>query len=574
MSELNYQVDLLKAMNQRLGARERTYRFICDASRCAYLYYSFEKNEYSMIGKWEDFFSFEIHGTKDLEKLFDEVEEQFRVQLRETLFPEKAGKDEDELECLRGGGRQWLSFYTHVAFGLEGAPTDKLITVCDVTKEKLQRDELIYMAHYDGITGLYNRNYFVSLLSKFVRKAEADKSVISVMIIDIDDFKKVNDGFGMLAGDELIQEFGAFLKQFNDGRMIASHLSNDVYCVAIYEPSGTYTVEHIWKEIRRRTREPFVLTGGQSVSITVSVGVAEYPEAAESALDLINTAEIIMFHCKQTGNRGSIQYFNTEIRNEFLRNAELENKLKKAVLDLSFELYYQPQFYAGNRRLRGMEALIRWKDVNGKFISPAQFIPVAERIGCIVAIGDWVLEESIRQYSVWRDRYGIPFTLSINISSIQFKMSHFTDHLLALLQQYHVEPREIELEITESILIDHFEEVYRKLRILKEKGLRISLDDFGTGYSSLSYLRILPFDTLKIDKSFIDTVLSDSTTRIITESIIDLVKALGFESIAEGVEHEDQLDYLHSIGCDVIQGYFLSKPIPVEDVEKLLSEIA
>lgn len=574
MNELHYQLDLLKAMNQKLGARERMYRFVCDASSCAFLYYSYEKNEYSMLGKWQEFFDFEIHGTKDLERLFDEVEEPFAMQLRTALFPEREGKSEDELECRSCDGRRWFMICTCVALGVSGAPTDKLISVRDITKEKLQRDELIYMAHYDAITGLFNRNYFVTLLTQFIQKAETDSSIISVMVIDIDDFKKVNDGFGMIVGDELIQEFGGFLKQFNGDQVIASHLSNDVYCIAIYEPGGTRTVEHIHKAIRKRTREPFVLTGGQSLNITVSIGVAEYPEAAQTALDLINTAEIIMFHCKQSGSRGSIQYFKTDVLNDFLKNAELENKLKKAAVDLSFEMYYQPQFYVGNRGLRGMEALIRWKDESGKFISPAQFIPMAERLGCIGSIGDWVIEESIRQYSLWREQYGIPFTMSVNISSVQFKMSHFTEHLLQVLRKYYVEPHEIELEITESILIDNFDTVYEKLQFLKKKGFRISMDDFGTGYSSLSYLKALPIDTLKIDKSFIDTVLSDSTTRIITESIVDMVKALGCESIAEGVEQEEQLNYLHAIGCDVIQGYFLSKPKPAPEVEKLLSEIA
>ena len=217
-----------------------------------------------------------------------------------------------------------------------------------------------------------------------------------------------------------------------------------------------------------------------------------------------------------------------------------------------------------------MEALIRWRDGDNKMISPGVFIPIAEKNGAIISIGTWVVEQSIRQYAFWRNEYGVHLILSINISARQFEKENFLELLLKTLRKYDVDFSEIELEITESILIEDSEVVTEKLKILKNYGIRISLDDFGTGFSSLSYLKTLPINTLKIDKSFIDTVLSDSATRVITESIVDMVKMLGFESIAEGVEDEQQYKYLHAIGCDVIQGYFLGKPLPASEMEKLI----
>ena len=234
---------------------------------------------------------------------------------------------------------------------------------------------------------------------------------------------------------------------------------------------------------------------------------------------------------------------------------------------------YQPQYYSGNRRLRGVEALIRWKDENSKLISPDIFIPIAEKNGSIIPIGKWVVEESVKQYAIWRKQFGFPFVMSINISSLQYKRDDFVDSILDVLNKYQVRPSEIELEITEGVLIDDFNIVNNKLRLLRECGIRISLDDFGTGFSSLSYLKQLPIDTLKIDKSFIETILSDHATRVITESIISMVKALGIESIAEGVELEKQYKYLHSIGCDVIQGYLFGKPLMPEEFEKVISDI-
>lgn len=559
MNELRYQLDLMRAMNQKLSAKERMYRLLCDTMDYAYIYYSFEKNTVTTLGKWDDFFDFQILDRRDFVKLQEMVDEPYVLALREMLFLEKSGRETDSVECMQRGKKTWLQFSSRI-FYEDGRPTDQIIVVQNITKQKTQNEELLYMAYYDSLTGLYNRNYFVRLLTEFLRRAKEDNRLVSVLVIDIDDFRKVNDGLGIVAGDELVQQFGSFLKEFNGDDVIVCHLTSDVYCMAIYDPCGNKSVEHIHKKIVKRTREPFYLVGGQVLNITVSVGVAEYPEAATSALELINCAEIVMFKGKAMG-KNRIQYFDTPILNDFLKNVELDSKLKEAVFENNFLLYYQPQYYAGNRKLRGVEALIRWKDGNGRMISPAKFIPIAEKNGTIIPIGNWVLEQSIRTFSEWRNRYGVPFVLSVNISALQYQKEDFVETLLNIIHKYDVDPDEIELEITESILIDDFSAVTEKMQLLKEYGIRISLDDFGTGFSSLSYLKKLPINTLKIDKSFTDTLLTDSATRIITESIVSMVKSLGFESIAEGVEEEQQYKYLRAVGCDIIQGYLFGKPL-------------
>ena len=353
--------------------------------------------------------------------------------------------------------------------------------------------------------------------------------------------------------------------------MIACHLHSDAFCLAVYDPTGTRSVDAIYRTIQQRVKDPFYISSGQELTVTVSVGVAEFPEAAESALELMNCAELVVFKCKKQG-KNVLQYFTPPILENFLNSIELENKLKRAVFNNDFHMYYQPQYYAGNRRLRGVEALIRWRDEDAQMISPATFIPVAEKNGSIITIGKWVVEESIRQYAAWRKQFGFPFIMSINISALQYKREDFVDSIVGILNRYHVRPAEVELEITESVLIDDFGAVYEKLKVLRNYGIRISLDDFGTGFSSLSYLKKLPIDTLKIDKSFIDTVMTDSVTRIITEAIINMVKSLGFESIAEGVEEEQQYNYLHAIGCDVIQGYLFGKPLSPAELETVLAE--
>ena len=330
-------------------------------------------------------------------------------------------------------------------------------------------------------------------------------------------------------------------------------------------------MEHICQAIKEKVLQGIISPDGQKLLVTACIGVAEYPEASNNALGLINCAEIVMFKAKASG-KNVIKYFDTPIVNEFMKNVEIENKLKNAVFEKEFIMYFQPQFSVETGKLRGAEALIRWYDEEEKFISPGVFIPIAERNGMIVPIGQWVIEESIRNFAEWKKQFDCHIILSINISAIQYKQPEFVNDLIKTMQKYDIPAEELELEVTESILIEDFEEVVRKLNILRDHGIKISLDDFGTGYSSLSYLKEMPIDTLKVDKSFVDTIITDSSTKIITGAIIQMVKKLGYETIAEGVEEQGQYEYLKSIGCDIIQGYFFGKPMPSEKIAQLLRE--
>ena len=572
MDELRYQIDLLKAMNQKLSGRDKMFRLAFDTSHNAFLYYSFEKKEYVTLGKWDEFFPFSYNDKKDLAKLYDMIDDDYLVALKAGMFLEKTGEDSKVTECMLKDKRTWYEFETKVVYDEYNRPTDKILSVRNITKFKRQNDELQYMAYYDETTGLYNRNYFVKLLGEFIAKAERENSVVSVIFIDIDDFRKINDGIGMIIGDEVVQQYGQFLGSFSSDKCIVCHMNSDIFCVAIYDPCGKRSVEYIHSAIKERIKQGFLLSNGMEIKLTVSMGVAEYPEASRSPIELINCAEIVMFKAKSKG-KAMIQYFDAPILQDFLQTVDIENRLKEAVFSKNFSLNFQPQYFTKNGRLRGVEALIRWKDGSKRMISPSVFIPIAEKNGAIVPIGKWVMEESIKTYADWKRKYDIPLVMSINISAIQYRRKDFVTILMDMLRKYDVNPSEIELEITESVLIEDFDEVKEKLLALRDYGVRISLDDFGTGFSSLSYLNGLPIDTLKIDKSFIDKVCEDEATRIITESIISMVDKLGYETVAEGVETQEQLDYLTRSGCDVIQGFYYSKPIPAEEIEQLLIKL-
>lgn len=572
MEELKYQIDLLNAMNEKLSRDEKMLRLICETSNSAFLYYSYEDDRFQTVANWDHFFGFTVTCVQDLSRLFDCVEEQCVIPLREVLFIENQKLERQSIEVKLRDKHICVEVEVNIVYDAVGSPTDKIVRFKDVTKLASQNDELTYLAYYDVLTGLYNRNYFVRLVGDFIRKAEKNNTTVAIMFMDFDDFRKINDSMGIIVGDELVQVFGQFLAELMGENLVVSHFNSDIYCIGIYDPCGARSVDTIYKTIRERIKQPFKLSGGQEIFITLTVGVAEYPEAATGTLELINCAEIVMFKAKSMG-KDKVQYYDGTILDEFMKNVTIENQLKTAVFQQNFTMYYQPQFRTTDRKLRGVEALIRWKDDNGKMISPAVFIPIAEKNGTIVPIGTWVIEESLQAYAEWKRKYHYPLIMSLNISAIQYKQPDFIEKVLHLMEKYDVSPSEIELEITESVLIDDFTEITEKLTILRDIGIKISLDDFGTGYSSLSYLKGLPIDTLKIDKSFIDTVITDENTRIITESIIYMVKKLGYETIAEGVETEEQYRYLHEIDCDNIQGYLLGKPMPSDKIESLLADM-
>lgn len=572
MDELQYQNDLLSVMNQKLQNSERMYRRICDTSPNAFIYYDFKQDKIAAMGKWNPNFIFQLHNIQDITKLYDYVDKEQVGRFRDTLFCEKQNLEQAETECFVPSQHIWFQCQTMVFYDEEQKPIEKIIRFYNVTNLKKQNEELLYLAYYDASTGLYNRNYFVRILSDWIDKAGKENNIVSVLFIDIDDFRKINDGLGILAGDELVQLFGQFLNELSNENVIVSHFSSDLFCIAIYDPCEIRNTEQIYKRIRERIQFPFQMIDGQELNISVCAGVAEYPESGKNALELINNAEIVMFKAKHSG-KNMIQYFDRGILSNFLENVEIDHKLKEAINMKAFRLVFQPQYECISSALRGVEALIRWNDSDGKPVSPSMFIPVAEKNGTIIPIGNWVLNESLRQLREWKKVSKEKFIMSVNISAIQFKKNNFVPDILKLLEKYCIDPSLLELEITENVLIDDFEQVVQKIRSLRDFGIRVSLDDFGTGFSSLSYLKGLPIDTLKIDRAFIENVLTDEHTKIITESILSMVRKLGFETIVEGVETGEQLEYLQSIKCDNIQGFYLGKPMAPDKITEILENL-
>ena len=571
MNETNYQINLLTAMNTKLLRNENMLRLICEKSDNAFIYYSYAEKKDYIFGNWSHFFEFNKEEFRYISQIMECVEEEYSAEVYECLSLEKRQKEKDSVEFKLKNKNIWVELEVNVVYEKE-KPLEKIFCLKDITKYKIQNDELSYLAYYDFLTGLLNRNYFVTKLTEMLERAKKNSVVVSVMFIDIDDFRKINDGMGIIVGDEVVQILGQYLKELICEDILISHFNSDIFCISIYDPCGAKSIDHILDIVRSKLNEPMRLSNAAEFNITVSIGIAEYPEASQTALELINCAEIVMFKAKHKG-KNQVQYFDAPIIQEFIDNISIERKLEKALKNQNFFMFYQPQYDTNTNKLRGVEALIRWRDDDGSLISPNTFIPLAEKNGAILPLGDWIIEESISDFAKWHRKYHLEsIILSINISALQFKNKNFVNNLIHIIDKYEVPPQLIELEITESVFIDDMQDIVNKMNVLREMGIRFSMDDFGTGFSSLAYLRRLPIDTLKIDKSFIDTVVTDGPTRTIAESIIELGKKLGFDTIAEGVEEEVQYCLLKNIGCENIQGFYFGKPMDFESIDDLLKK--
>lgn len=569
MDDLRYQVDLLTALNQKLNSDIRMYEQICNNSHSAIIYCNFLSGAVRVVGDWSSIFDVSINDSFDILKLLDYFKEEFHGSISELINLEKFNKEEESAECCLKDGKKWYLIESKVFYDNKKRPVDKLISITDSTRLHEKHEELSYLAYYDNLTNLYNRNFFISRLREFIEKAQNNNTVVSVMLIDIDDFHKISDSRGLIIGDEIIQNLGLFINSLTNDKIIASRFNSDLFSIAIYDPNEKYCVDSVYDKVKEFLSKPIRLTDRSEINITVSVGVAEFPEASNDTLELINCAEVVMIKSKTQG-KNMIVYYDSKIINSFLRDVEIENKLKEAIYNNKLYLNYQPQFNLQTGKMRGVEALIRWRDNDGNFISPDEFIPISEKNGSIIEIGDYVLDECIKTYMDWKRKFDIDMKLSINISSIQYNRTDFVPKVLAAINKYGTNPEDLELEITESVLIDDIDSIVSKMLELKDYGIKVSLDDFGTGFSSLSYLKKLPIDTLKIDKSFIDNVINDDSSRIIIEAIISMSKKLGFCIIAEGVETKEQLDFLKEINCDIVQGFYLGKPVESYKIEDLL----
>jgi diguanylate cyclase (GGDEF)-like protein len=505
-------------------------------------------------------------------------------RLVEALHPEDRPRFSQSLEqCLHGTGSldieyrvawpdgtfRWLRTKGDALLDLEGDPIKVLWVTEDVSQRKDMDARVRFLAHHDLLTGLPNRTLFQDRLQQALAAAKRMESRVALLFIDLDRFKYVNDSFGHRAGDILLQTVAARLRGcVRETDTVCRHAGDEYLIVlsALRDPTEAALVAG---KVLTTFEEPFDLDG-QEIQISASVGISVYPDDGQTSEDLIRNADAAMYHSKKNG-RNRYEFFTSELTAPVAERLVLANQLRRAVERNELVLHYQPQYEANGNRLIATEALVRWNHAEHGLLTPDSFIPLAEESDIIHLIGEWVLGEACRQVNAWQNEGRRVVPVAINFSALQFRRANLVQGVSSALARHGLEPRHLEIELTENAIMQDPKEAATILDELHDMGVGISIDDFGTGYSSLNYLKRFPIDKLKIDRGFVEDLPYDLNDSAIVQAIINLAKSLRMTVVAEGVETKAQLDFLRALGCDAYQGYLGGRPMEAERFALLLA---
>ena len=446
--------------------------------------------------------------------------------------------------------------------GYRGVGTN--ITARRIAEKKLER-----LAHYDAATGLPNRNLLHERLEQAIALSRRRTSGAGVLLVNLDRFKLVNDTFGHAAGDRLLAQVGVSLKDCVRREDTVGRVGGDEFALVIADLATGEAAAVVARKILASFAAPFEIEGRETF-ITASIGVAAYPQDGDNATALLQRADVAM-HKAQDASRNTFCFYSSEMDARAEAKLELHSDLRRAAERGEFELHYQPKVRLATGGIIGMEALLRWRHPRRGLVRPDEFVPALEDTGLILPVGDWAVEEACRQLAAWTREGLTPLPIAVNLSAKQFHRRDLCEAIAERLARHGLPGQLLELEVTESSLMEDPGDAVRQLRALRAAGLRISVDDFGTGYSSLSYLTRLPLSTLKIDRGFVNAALSDTHAAAIVKMVIDMAQNLRFEVVAEGIETEQHVEFLRRHGCELGQGYFYGRPEPAAAVASRLA---
>lgn len=546
-----------------------------------------QSQQAAQIGAWElNMQSGELYWTAQTYRLHDLSPERYTPEwesalaffapdsqdaIREAMARARArGEPWDlEVQLLSSRGRRLWVRSTGAVEMIDGAPAKAWGSFQDITQRRESETQIARMAHYDELTGLPNRNLFNMHLAHAISRAQRRHGALAVLFIDLDRFKNINDALGHDVGDEVLQRVAARLSHALRASDILARLGGDEFVVIAEDVTDSDTIGNLGQKLLLAVDQP-IQVRGQDFVLTASIGVSLYPNDGTDAQTLIKNADTAMYRAKEQG-RNNLQFYSAYMGSANVDRLSMETQLKKAVAEGNqFVLHYQPRVSLADGRMTGVECLVRWMNPERGLLPPAQFIPLAEELGLIREIGAWVLRSAMLQATAWQ-REGLPrLRMSVNISAQQLYGSTFLDELRANLDQSGLDPELLELELTESVMMQRTQQVADLLYAIRALGVQLSIDDFGTGYSSLAYLKRLPIHSLKIDRSFVHDVPGDGDDVTIVHAMIALAHSLRMEVVAEGVENDAQLQFLRSEGCDEIQGFLASRPVTAEVLAGML----
>jgi diguanylate cyclase (GGDEF)-like protein/PAS domain S-box-containing protein len=483
---------------------------------------------------------------------------------------EKTGQWQGEIWNRRKNGEEYLEWLViNTVYDDGGAVLRRIAMFSEVTDQKRAEQTIWQQANFDPLTGLPNRRMFHDRLEQEIKKSHRSGLSLVLMFLDLDRFKEINDTLGHGVGDALLKEVAQRVGRCVRESDTVARLGGDEFTVIVSEVEDFGSVARVAQDILHTLADPFLLDD-EIIYVSASIGLTLYPDDASTLEELVKNADQAMYAAKHQG-RNCYSYFTSSMQEAAQARMRLVADLRVAIAEKQFQLYYQPIVDLATGAIHKAEALIRWHHPNRGFIPPAEFIPLAEEIGMIVEIGDWVFHEAIHQLARWRVSLDSAFQISINKSPVQFLREDSSNKVWAdSLAEFGLPGHSIVIEITEGLLLETNAIVTEKLLAFRDAGVQVALDDFGTGYSSLSYLKKFDIDYIKIDRSFVSNLAPGSSDMALSEAIIVMAHKLGLKVIAEGVETAEQRDLLIAAGCDYGQGYLFSRPVPAEDVEKLL----
>lgn len=492
----------------------------------------------------------------------------FYSNLRKALFQE--GSWRGEIWLPRKDGNPFIAWLSISAVrDQSGAPTHFVAIFSDITMHKQDQERMLRLAHYDALTDLPNRALLLEHLNQMTKTAERKNNKVAVIFLDLDHFKEVNDSLGHDSGDELLQTVAKrLLSSVRAGQDTVARMGGDEFVVLLPGLESTGDLATVAQKLLSCFLAPVNVKGHQ-LTVTASIGISVYPDDGRAVQELIRSADAAMYQAKSAG-RNSFKFYTSDLQRRAMEMLSTENGLRRAIDHQEFILQYQPQVSLTTGRLVGAEALIRWSRPGEGLVMPGKFIGIAEERGLIVPIGNWVVDEVCRQVALWHDSSNLSIPIAMNVSAVQFRQRGFVDYLAEATRRHGITPANLEIELTEGVVIREPEATAEKLKRLHDLGFRLSIDDFGTGYSSLSYLRRFCFDKIKIDRSF---VMDDQAANIVN-ALISLSRSLNLRVIAEGVETPEQLARLRDQNCDEAQGYLLGPAVSAAEFEESVAEWA
>jgi diguanylate cyclase (GGDEF)-like protein/PAS domain S-box-containing protein len=512
----------------------------------------------------------DLVGRTDFDLHSPEVAARFVADDQKVLASGESLLDIEEFVVGADGEKKWLSTSKVPLLDEQDQIIGVLGISRDVTERKRAEEQIHFMAHHDALTNLPNRILLMDRLAQAILQAKRNSRLVTVIFMDLDNFKLVNDSLGHNAGDVLLKVVAERMVKSVRATDTVVRLGGDEFVILLVdqEGDGPGVASAILNRMRATLAEPVPIEG-QLFRVTCSIGIATFPEDAGDAETLLMNADVAMYQAKQNG-RDSVQYYTTKMNDAAHERRLFQEGLRTAIASKEFALEYQPQVDLQSGSIFAVEALVRWQHPKLGVIPPVKFIPLAEESGLIVPLGDWILREACRQNRAWQDAGLAPITMCVNVSARQFRERTWVSRVADTLRETGLEPKYLELELTESMLMRDVPQAIATMHELQALGVQFSIDDFGTGYSSLSALKSFPVARLKIDQSFVRNLPSDANDRSIAMAVISLGQKLNMKVIAEGVETEAQLAFLRDNHCDEIQGFHFSKPVGSEALAAML----